>query len=630
MATSKFSLFENLSEFEDSLMRSVLIFGFVSPKSKKNDQFRKAILSIIIYGKGEYDVRTVTSIFNNTFHLNQKEEDIQHQVNILMRDGYIEYSEQGHYSAIDTDRRGESYFDKIEKDTAAMLSRVVDKVNKRYPLSTGQKEVVNENAKQALSLYYQINGMAVFGLQDPQKLDELNTVVEVAQKNLDSRIGKHLISVLAYTIEEPGEDKDILNIWAKTVVGMRSTGIDPMLRNFKQQQLASKKFVLDTDVMLNALAKNARYSDDYHKIIGYLVKGGAEVLIPQFVYEEVVTNADNAIRKFAARGNNYVNYPNESLEDKKSNVFIEDYVKTIRKEPRKKGMAFETYIGNIYSERSPYTLNQNVTRLLGEKNGKKRYELKENVLNEEKATQLKEIIKERAMKTPKGWGRTLEQQEEMALNDTKLYLTICDENVEKEKSGILGYQCYLVTRSTRTIKSATDLGIYEKHVVCHPQALISILDDIGQIGDVEIINLFENPFLTYTTELIMDQAGPVMEAGAQIGYYDFIQLREKFDLNINEILTAQGAEMKQLVDKYTKAGLLFAKDWDDILKEKDVMTEKLTQALARNETLERKTEKLEKQNDTLKGRVHYLEQRNGGVRKKNKSLKEKREGRENR
>lgn len=608
-------------------MRSVLIFGFVSSKNKNNDQFRKAILSIIIYGKGEYDVKTVTSIFNDNFHLNQKEDEILHQINILVRDGYVYFDDQGHYIAIDTNKRSESYFDKIEKDTAAMLNRVVEKVNKRRPLSTGQKEVVKKNAKQALSLYFQINGMAAFGLQDPQKLDELNTVVEAAQNNLDAKIGKHLISVLAYTIEESSEDKEILNKWAKTVVSMRSTGIDPMLRNFKQQQLASKKFVLDTDVLLNALAKNARYSEDYHKIIGYLVKGGAEVLIPQFVYEEVVTNADNAIRKFAARGNNYVNYPNESLEDKKSNVFIEDYVKTIRKEPRRRGMTFDTYIGNIYSERSPYTLNQNINRLLGEKNGNKRYELKENVLNEDKATQLKDIIKENAMKTPKGWGRTLEQQEEMALNDTKLYLTICDENTEKEKKGILGYQCYLVTRSTRTIRSATKLGIYEKHVVCHPQTLISILDDIGQIDDVEIINLFENPFLTYTTELIMNQAEPVMDAGAQIGYYDFIQLREKFDLNINEILTAKGAEMKQLVDKYTKAGLLFAKDWDDILKEKDALNEKLSQTMARNDKLEKKNENLEKQNDTLKGRVHYLEQKNGGVKKKNKSLKEKREER---
>lgn len=459
-----------------------------------------------------------------------------------------------------------------------------------------------------------------FAIQDPKKLDEFSSVVDSAMMGVDSRVGKYLVSVLAYTIEEKGEDKEVLEKWAKAVVSMRSTGLDPMLRNFKQQQLASKKFVLDTDVVLNALARNARYSSDYHKMLGHLVKTGATVLIPQFVYGEVVQNAESALRKFAAKGSQYMQYPNEELEDSKSNVFIEDYVKTVRADESKKGMTFVTYMGNIYSERSPFTLNQNIIRLLGEKNGNERYPLKENVLKEEKATQLKEIIKDRAMRTPKGIGRTIEQLEEMALNDTRLYLTVCDENTDKEMKGILGYQCYLVTRSSRTIKSASDLDIYNKHVVCHPQTIISILDEIGLIDDVQVINLFDNPFLTYTTELIMDQAEPVMKAGAQIAYYDFIQLREKFDLNINEILTAKGAEMKKLVDKYTKAGLLFAKDLDDLLKKTDRQGKEIEEEKEKNKNLQ-------KEIDKLKGKVHYLNQMNQKGREQKNTVKNKKSGR---
>ena len=617
MANSRFSLFEHQSEFEDSLMRSALLFGFITPKGKKADHLRKAILSIVIYGKGMYDANTVTSIFNENFKLNQTDKDIEHQLNLLIRDGYVTKDENNHFHAVDTNKHGVSYFDRIETDTHSMLNHVVAKVSEKHPVSTSQKELIRNNAKKALSLYFQINGLAAFGMQDPRKLDEFNSVVEAAMKGIDSKVGKYLVSVLAYTIEQPGDDKDVLEKWAKAVVAMRSTGLDPLLRNFKQQQLAVKKFVLDTDVVLNALAKNARYSADYHKIIGYLIKAGADVLIPQFVYDEVVQNADNALRKFAAKGSQYIQYPEEALEDPKSNVFIEDYVKTIRKEERKRDMSFVTYMGNIYSERSPFVLNQNIIKLLGEKNGKKRYALKENVLKEEKAAELKEIIKERAMRTPKGSGRTIEQQEEMALNDTRLYLTICDENTEKEKKGILGYQCYLVTRSTRTIRSATDLEIYDKHVVCHPQTLISVLDDIGAIEDVEIISLFDNPFLTYATELIMEQAEPVMAAGAQIAYYDFIQLREKFDLNISEILTAKGAVMKALVDRYTKAGLLFVKDWDDLYKKTNQQGEELEEVKIRNVNLE-------KENETLRGKLHYLEQIGRRTKMKENTLKDKR------
>lgn len=616
MANSRFSLFEYQSELEDSLMRSVLLFGFTSPKGKKTDQLRKAILSIVIYGKGQFDVNDVTSIFNENFKLNLTVSEIEHQLNCLIRDGYVMKDNVNYYRAVDSNKRGVSYFDSIEKETNAMLTRIVNKVSKKYPVSSTQKDIIRNNARYALSLYFQINGLAAFGMQDPKNLDEFKSVVCAAMKGIDSKIGKYLVSVLAYTIEEPGEDKVVLEKWAKAVVAMRSIGLDPMLRNFKQQQLASKKFVLDTDVLLNALANNARYSVDYHKMINHLVKAGATVIIPQFVYDEVVMNADNALRKFVANGSQYLQYPEEALEDPKSNVFIEDYVKTIRKDERKKGMTFSTYMGNINSNRSTFTLNQNLVKLLGEKNGNIRYQLKENVLNEDKAAQLKDIIKELAMRTPKGSGRTIEQQEEMALNDTRLYLTICDENTEKEKAGLLGYQCYLVTRSTRTIRSATELDIYDKHVICHPQTLISVLDDIGAIDDVEVISLFDNPFLTYATELIMNQAEPVIEAGAQIGYYDFIQLREKFDLNINEILTAQGAEMKALVDKYTKAGLLFAKDWDDLYKKTDKQGEELVKVKSRNEDLE-------KENVMLRGKIHYLEQTGRRVKNLKKTLKNK-------
>ena len=86
MANSRFSLFEYQSELEDSLMRSVLLFGFTSPKGKKTDQLRKAILSIVIYGKGQYDVNDVTSIFNENFKLNLTVSEIEHQLNCLIRD----------------------------------------------------------------------------------------------------------------------------------------------------------------------------------------------------------------------------------------------------------------------------------------------------------------------------------------------------------------------------------------------------------------------------------------------------------------------------------------------------------------------------------------------------------------
>lgn len=598
MQKNRFSLFENQSLFEDSMLRSVLLFGFVNPKGKRIDQYRKAILSIVIYGDGAYCCSDVTAIFKEKFSINVSDIEVQQQLNYLMRDKLVCCADGIHYSAIDKDKKGRSFFSSLEQETEKLLSGIMQRVNQKYSLTTTQKEKVRSNAKNALSLFYQVNGQCLFGLSTDKDIDEFNNVVKTAMNGLEAHIGKHLVSVLAYTINTPGEYQEVLEKWAKAIISMRSLGLDPLLRNFKQQQLATKTFVLDTDVILNALASNARYSEAYHIMIGHLVSAGAKVLIPSFVYKEVEQNAQAAIRKFAANGTQLVEYTDELLEDKKGNVFIEDYVKTIRRNPRKKNMKFATYIGNIYSERSRYTLDQNIVKMIGEKNSKTPYELHDDILDEATATKLKDIIKERAMRTPKGQERSLDQQEEMALNDARLYLTIRQDNCQKEGTGLLGYQCYLLTRSTRTMYSATELGIYDKHVVCHPQTIVPILEEIGKIGDITVINLFDNPFLTYTTELIKDQVEPLMEAGAQIEFYDFAHLREKLDLQLNELLTAGAEERQRLVAKFAKAGMLFVKDWDDLIRENNQQQKELSSAHS-------KIEKLEKLNKNLKGKRHY-------------------------
>ena len=154
---AKFSLFENLSEFDDSLMRSVLLFGFRSTTTgKRANQYRRAILSIVIYGKGNYDVKNITEIFNKNFHLNQDEQDIQQQLNYLTRDNFITKTPDEKYVAKDEDGRGERFFNLLENDTKALLNRIVTKVNAKYPMNSSQKAIVAGNAKNALSMFLQI------------------------------------------------------------------------------------------------------------------------------------------------------------------------------------------------------------------------------------------------------------------------------------------------------------------------------------------------------------------------------------------------------------------------------------------------------------------------------------------
>lgn len=609
MENNNTTLFIAQNELEESLLRSAMMIGFNGRKSKRNDQFSRAILAVIIYGtnKGGYDAQKITSVFNAKFHLNESKSNIQHQINILIRDGYVKSNEDGAYVENDESKKGQNFFENLGNRTNALLKGIVAKVQNKHTLSEHQENIIINNTKGALSAFFQMNALAMFDLQDKESPKDNDAVVKILTKNLDAHIGKTLVGVLAYTIDMPNNDeKIVLEQWAKAVIAMRSTNIDPLLRNFKQQQIAHKKFIIDTDVLLNLLCKNARYSESYRKMVSLLVSVGCDVLVPDFVIKEVGQHAETAKYKFSTQGQQYIEYTDELLEGPKSNVFIEDYVKTIRKEPRRKGMEFATYLGNIYSDQTNFVIKENVKKLIGEKNALTPYPLQENVLDKDKANALKEKIKERAMDTPKGWGRTLEQLEEGALNDTRLYLTVRNENVGTEVKGLLGYQTYLLTRSVRTIACATELELYDKQVVCHPNSLISILEDIGQLGEIDVINLFDNPFLAYTAELIWDQVEPLIQAGAQIGHSDFVQLRAKYDLQINEILTEDMAKRQKLAEKYCKEGILFAKDWLELFEEKQKVKEELKETKGELQKLKQDKNKLEKDNAKLRREKHYL------------------------
>ena len=607
---NKLGLLENQNALDESLLRSAFLLSANKCKSKQSDQYRRAILAVIIYGinEGGYDASKITLVFNDRFHLNESVQNIQHQINLLIRDNYIKITKDGKYVENDENKKGVKYFEELKKNTTTLIDKVVTRVCNKHRLNDKQKEIARLNTKNALSAFFQMNALAMFDLQKQELPQNNDAILKLAMKGLDVNIGKYLVSVLAYIIETPEEqDKVVLGQWAKAVIAMRSTNLDPLLRNFKQQQIANKKFILDTDVLLNLLCKNARYSEAYRMMVSILVSSGSDILIPDFVKEEVKLHASSARYRFSIEGSQCMEYSEEMLEGPKSNVFIEDYVKTLRKEPQKKGMSFDTYMGNICSNKSDYVLNENIKRIIGEKNGSTPYTIAEKVLVEEKANELKEIIKTKAMDTPKGWGRSLEQLEESALNDTRLYLTIRNDNLNVESKGLLGFQCYLLTRSVRTIVAATEIGLYDKHVVCHPQSLISVLEEIGILDDVEVINLFDNPFLTYTAELIWDQVEPVIKAGAQIGYSDFIQLREKYDLHINDILTEDMAERQKLAEKYHKEGLLFAKDWHELFNDTEKTKEILEDVKKHNSIIEQRNEKLENENAKLKKENHYYQ-----------------------
>jgi len=127
-------------------------------------------------------------------------------------------------------------------------------------------------------------------------------------------------------------------------------GIDPTLRNFKATSLRGKTFVLDTDVVLNCITDNAKFSKDYSDMIKKLISIGCKLIIPEDVIVEVGNHADAAIKRAHCYRNQLKTFTDDILEGPGSNVFIEDFVKTSRVDDRKKNMSFDDYLYNIYQD----------------------------------------------------------------------------------------------------------------------------------------------------------------------------------------------------------------------------------------------------------------------------------------
>ena len=103
----------------------------------------------------------------------------------------------------------------------------------------------------------------------------------------------------------------------------------------------------------------------------------------------------------------------------------------------------------------------------------------------------------------------------------------------------------MVTTSTRALRSARDIGFSNVDVVCHPNAIIAYLDGTGDFVDddgVEIINLFENPFLTYLANSMWDDIQALLNKGVILRFKELRQLRSDVNREVHNIITSSVSE----------------------------------------------------------------------------------------
>ena len=220
---------------------------------------------------------------------------------------------------------------------------------------------------------------------------------------------------------------------------------------------------------------------------------------------------------------------------------------------------------------------------------------------------LKEVILEKTASSPKGQERSDRFNEKVARYDTKLYLTLVNYNRQgnPDDEGLLPYKYYLLTHSTRTIWSAKELGIYTEDIICKPQALTVVLNELGDIADNEIsfINLFENPFLVYAADQIWERIQPLIDNGAPIYFADIQQLKVDVNMRFDDMLTGDGKGFDlEKLKEMDKSGLLFPSEILRITAENEKLRR---ESEAKDAALAERDEELKKKEKQI-GKLEYL------------------------
>ena len=590
-----YSLYKNSPEMEESLLRGILLFNSKEKQVNREEIRLKALFSIILNGKGQYTDDQILSLYNERFKVPLDKTTLLIMKRKLQEANLLD--SKG--SPIEVEK-GSDFFESIENETDFLFESIIKKVENAIKANIPDKEAMKDNIRNALTIYYKMYGLAFFDLQEMSDQASQEKAIQAAMYNLDKRLGTSLVREIAYTIKNPSEREAlILEQWARAFVTMQIIGLDPSLKNFQATRIREKEFILDTDFVLRCLTSEAERSKTYALILKKLRNLKCQIYIPEEVRKEVVEHVNSARSTFSRYGDRLTTYFDEIFKTGIPNVFIEDYV-NLRKSS-KPDIPFDTYIRQY----GKGILMEYMKRVFGSDALSHHIPLEK--LNPKEVTLLSSAILPHTESTYLGEKSTDERNREISRVDAILYLVTKMKNEGIAGDTLLSRKTYLVTRTTRSIRAAKECNLFSNNIVCNPDALLSILKETGSdnMADVKFINLFENPFLTYTAREMWDQIGPFVKKQAVFMRYSTIELlRHDVDLCLDEGLT--GVPAKQQREIREKVGIFLPEDIESmqskisdlqkIVKEKDQAIEV---HLKEKESLVKKSLKQKKEIDRL-------------------------------
>lgn len=535
-----YSLYKDSTALEATRLRSILLFNGKVEKQKRQDLITKAILSLILSENGNATREGILQQLNLQFRLSYKMGELETQLKKLFKLGLIESMEEP-LVVKDSDKKGSSFFDELERSTEMLLDGILEIASNRYAHieKISSPDRIKASVRKALSVYFGMNGYSFFGIQRKEEVKVDDAVLILKKEIADNKVCESVIRALADVLERPDEfQRSVLTKWARAFVAMESMSIDPLLNNFKSKNLKEKEFIIDTDVVLYCLTRKARYSEDYKQMIAKLRELGCKMYLVPEVVNEVQKHIDAARKRYTTYGKQILEYPDDMLYEKVCNVFLDDYVHIERE--ASEGTPFKYYISEFYDQDYPALLRTKLVNAFSESTINNSLQVDIESIEFQR---LESEVYNLTMQTSKAQNRSEQDNHAVSFLDAFLYTAASENNKGLDDSSMLSGKTYILTDSTRAIRAANNLGWQKSNVICHPNALIALLMEMGDVKSQEtIINLFDNPFLAYVADSIWNEIDPLIQQGATIRYKGFDRLRADVDKKFDQLLTKDMSE----------------------------------------------------------------------------------------
>jgi len=412
---------------------------------------------------------------------------------------------------------------------ADLVSEVRSALSKRLPAESERR--IARNAREVLLEIARSRGAAL----DEQRVSIDERLATLAKDQLTDEVGGALIAAIADTLRSPTEEQaTTITRWTQAYLTFAVMGLDPTLNAFQASRFNKKTFILDTDVVLEAIVGDGFRSPGLRRLIASLLRMGARVLIPETVLMECVEHAQRSHKTYNYFGHTLLQLTPAVVEDRVWNVFVKGYYFALLSNRIPGSVTYSEYISNFYEPRNARQFLYDVVAetLPDGVEIASLASLRPDRLTDGEIEDFAERLKADLTGSKKSRYRKEEDEAKLARTDATLFLTALRMNPADESTStdVLGGACYLVTETFRYTRVARSFGVHST-VTVRPSALASLQELIGtfEVPPSEFVQLFDNPLLETVVGSVWPDLEKLVRSGVSLRGKSLQRLR--FDLD---------------------------------------------------------------------------------------------------